>query len=510
MSSASLSDLSNYFADQMGLHFPQERRRDLVRGIEAAALEFGFDSKERCIEWLLSSPLRKDQIEILASYLTVGETYFFRDKHTFDALEQTILPELIRRRRDQDRRLRIWSAGCCTGEEAYSIAIQLSQFLPNHADWNITILATDINPDFLQRASAGRYGEWSFRSSPAWIKDRYFRKISGSRYEILPHLKKMVTFSYLNLAADTYPSLINNTNAMDVILCRNVLMYFAPAQVNKVSQNFYRALVPDGWLIVSAVETSPLLFKDFSTVSFPGALLYRKFTEASKPMDVVLSSPPLEILDAAWLKPAGEVDVAQPTSLARSAKFLAGLDNAPSFVPLEQPSELESPSDTYETAAELKREGRYTEAAELLSSALATNPKNAKVMILLARVYANEGKLDEAAELCWRAIAEEKLDPEVHYLLAIILLEQAKNNQAKHCLKRALYLDQNFVLAHFALGNLHLHQKGYKAAKKHFEIALTILRTAGQQQPLLESEGITSARLIEILETLITQGPLRP
>ncbi|HEY4487538.1 MAG TPA: protein-glutamate O-methyltransferase CheR, partial [Candidatus Paceibacterota bacterium] len=288
----------------MGLHFPQERRRDLVRGIEAAALEFGFDSKERCIEWLLSSPLRKDQIEILASYLTVGETYFFRDKHTFDALEQTILPELIRRRRDQDRRLRIWSAGCCTGEEAYSIAIQLSQCLPNHADWNITILATDINPDFLQRASAGRYGEWSFRSSPAWIKDRYFRKISGSRYEILPHLKKMVTFSYLNLAADTYPSLINNTNAMDVILCRNVLMYFAPAQVKKARQNFYRALVPDGWLIVSAVETSPLLFDDFSTVSFPGALLYRKFTAASKPMDVDLSSPAFKILDAAWLKPA--------------------------------------------------------------------------------------------------------------------------------------------------------------------------------------------------------------
>jgi chemotaxis protein methyltransferase CheR len=286
-------------------------------------------------------------------------------------------------------------------------------------------------------------------------------------------------------------------------------MYFAPAQVKKAKQNFYRALVPDGWLIVSAVETSPLLFKDFSTVSFPGALLYRKFTEASKPMDVDLSSPPLEILDAAWLKPAGEVDVAQPTSLARSAKFLAGLDNTPSFVPVEQPSELESPSDTYQTAAELKREGRYTEAAELLCSALAANPKDAKVMILLARVYANEGKLDEAAELCWKAIAEEKLDPEVHYLLAIILLEQAKNNEAKHCLKRALYLDQNFVLAHFALGNLHLHQKGYKAAKKHFEIALTILRAAGQEQPLLESEGITSERLIEILETLTTQGPFR-
>ena len=111
--------------------------------------------------------------------------------------------------------------------------------------------------------------------------------------------------------------------------------------------------------------------------------------------------------------------------------------------------------------------------------------------------------------MCWKAIAEEKLDPEIHYLLAIILLEQAKNNQAEHCLKRVVYLDQNFVLAHFALGNLYLHRKCYKAAKEHFEIALTILRTSRQEELLLESEGITSERLIEILETLATQGPLR-
>ncbi len=509
MFSYSLCNLSSYVAGRMGLHFPRERWHDLMRGIEAAAPELGFDSKERCIEWLLSSPLRKDQIEILAGYLTVGETYFFRDKHTFDALEQTILPELIRQRRDQGQRVRIWSAGCCTGEEAYSIAIQLSQCLPDLAAWNITILATDINPQFLQRASAGIYSEWSFRNTPSWVKGRYFRKINEGRYEILPRFKKMVTFAYLNLAEDTYPSICNNTSAMDIILCRNVLMYFSPAQVKKVNQNFYRALVPQGCLIVSAVETSHILFNEFSTVRLSGAIVYKKTGAAATPAQFDGSAPCGDIRDSCWMTQFMTVEASPRATLAPEPEPVAGLDNAASLVLVEHPSKLESPSDRYETAAELSREGRYGESAEVLVSILGGIPENPRAMVLLAKVYANQGRLDEAAEWCWKAIAEEKLDPEVHYLLATILLEQAKNHEATRCLKRAIYLDQNFVLAHFTLGNLYLHQKYYKASRKHFENALTILRTCGQEQVLLESEGITAGRLIEILETLANQKPLR-
>ena len=242
--------LSEFLAQQMGLHFPAERWPDLARGIDAAALEFRFPDAASCIQWLLSAPLSRSQVEILSSHLTVGETYFFREPQVFDVLQTHILPALIQSRRQSGQHLRLWSAGCASGEEAYSLAILLQRLLPDFRQWNISILATDINPHALQKAAAGIYGDWSFRNAPPWLREGYFRAIPGGRYEIAPAVRDMVTFSYLNLAADVYPSLLNNTNAMDIIFCRNVLMYFSPQRAQQVIHNLYRCLVDGGWLIV--------------------------------------------------------------------------------------------------------------------------------------------------------------------------------------------------------------------------------------------------------------------
>jgi len=167
-----LSRLSESIAINMGLHFPKDRWRDLERGMNSVYKEFGFQSVEPCIEWMLSSSLTKKQIEILANHLTVGETYFFRDIKSYEVLENHILTELIHYRRGTDKRLRIWSAACCTGEEPYSIAILLSKMIPDVKDWNITILATDLNNNYLKKASEGVYTQWSFREAPSWIRER--------------------------------------------------------------------------------------------------------------------------------------------------------------------------------------------------------------------------------------------------------------------------------------------------------------------------------------------------
>ena len=161
-----LALLSQFIGSRMGLHFPQERWGDLASGIASAAREQGLRDAEAYVQWLLSSPLMRTDIENLARHLTVGETYFFREKRSFDILEEQVLPELIRLHRSVDMRLRIWSAACCTGEEPYSIAMLLDMMIPDLSDWNVTILATDINPRFLEIASAGAYGEWSFRAIP--------------------------------------------------------------------------------------------------------------------------------------------------------------------------------------------------------------------------------------------------------------------------------------------------------------------------------------------------------
>ena len=201
---ASLARLSAFVAERMGLNFPRERWKDLARGLRGAAREFGYEDEDLCAQWVVSSALSKAEMEILASYLTVGETYFFRAKAGLDTLTERILPGLVVDDRRRERHLKVWSAGCATGEEAYSIAMQLSVAMRRDDGWKASIFATDLNTRFLDKARKGIYGEWSFRDTPSWIKGRCFRSIGKDKFEILPHIKRMVDFEYLNLAEDVY------------------------------------------------------------------------------------------------------------------------------------------------------------------------------------------------------------------------------------------------------------------------------------------------------------------
>lgn len=276
-----LQQVSERIEGRTGLHFPPARFADLERGLAQAAREDGCRDARAYAESLLSRDLCVADLEALAGSLTIGETHFFRDPRAFEFLETTLLPELIAAKRGGDRLLRIWSAGCATGEEPYSMAILLHRLIPDLSDWHITILGTDINPKVLARAAAGLYTDWSFRDTPDWVKPRYFVTRSGNRYEIQPWLKRMVAFACLNLADDDYPSVLNNTNAMDLIVCRNVLLYFAQARIPQVVQRFHRALVEGGHLVMGSVEASAMTFPEFMPVRPPGVVLYRKNGDAT-------------------------------------------------------------------------------------------------------------------------------------------------------------------------------------------------------------------------------------
>ncbi len=497
---STLASLSELVATQIGLWFPPERWRDLDRGIRSAAREFGFKDAESCIEWLRSSRLTREQIEILASSLTVGETYFFREKKVFEVLEQQVLPELIRSRWANGRHLRVWSAGCASGEEPYSLAILLSKILPDIESWNASLLGTDIDPRRLQKARSGRYNEWSLRDVAPEIKENYFRKTPEGGCELLPEIRRRVAFGYLNLAEDVFPSLATNTNAMDVIFCRNVLMYFALARATEVVRNFHRALLPGGWLIVSPVEASCLLDSGFQSVSFSDSILYRKESE-TYPREVLFlertdartDAPPMGSPD---LLPGDELD----PPFGRQS-----LDALPSVAEVSEVPNPPQPS--YAEALELYDQGRYEEAAKELRALLDREEGDGKAAALLARAYANQGKLSEALEWCGRAAATDKLNPACHYLQAVVLQELGSLEQARVSLRRALYLDQDFVLAHFALGNLALQQDLSAEARKHFENALAPLGQRDQDELLPEGEGLTAGRLREIIRSTVGRWP---
>ena len=178
ISDVQLQQLSDSVARHLGLHFPSERWSDLQRGVSAAAQEFGYQHDlDRYVEQLLLPTLIQGRLENLARHLTVGETYFFREKRSLEVFERNIVPELIQARRGSSKAIRIWSAGCATGEEPYSIAIMVNKLMAGLEKWNVEILATDLNSGSLQKAAEGIYGEWSFRGIPPSVRSAYFEPV---------------------------------------------------------------------------------------------------------------------------------------------------------------------------------------------------------------------------------------------------------------------------------------------------------------------------------------------
>lgn len=479
--------LAGFIENNIGLHFPEIRLNEFKRGIICASGEFGFDDPESFGRWLLSAKLTKSQIETLASCFTVGETYFFRYNNIFEILEGHILPDLIEKRAS-DKYLRIWSVGCCTGEEPYSIAIMLNKF---HIlkDWHVSILASDINPRFLEKALNGVYTEWSFRDTPRWVKDGYFRMTGGGLFEIIPDIKKAVTFSTLNLSEDAYPSILNNTNAVDIIFCRNVLMYFTEQTAGQVVGRLKQCLVNGGWLIVGQGEASSVAHAHFSAVNFNNAILYRKETGKHVKKEAVYL--PKAVPEPVVFKPEPEAESPEPAA------------------PLPAGAGEEKLKAIYNMALSLYEQGRYDEASGILMDMLADGRKIGETGVfsdavsLLIKTYANQGVLADALSWCRKAIAHDKTNPYFYFLLASILQEQNQIEQAVASLKKVIYLAPDFVPAHYGLGNFMLKQGKLEKSRRYFKNALELLSAYPFDQALPECGGITAGRLIEFINSLI-------
>ena len=450
-----LTQLSELIEMHIGLYFPSSRLNDMLRGIGYAAVEFGFTDVRQCIEWLLSSPLLPSQVQTIAAHLTIGETYFFRDKPLFKICETHILPQLITTRRN--RQLRIWSAGCASGEEPYSLAILLASMLDDLDSWNITLLATDISSLVLQKGVQGRYGEWSFRDTPRSIRLRWFDQCNRT-YTVVKPIKKMVTFSSLNLARDVYPAIINNTNAMDIIFCRNVLMYFSRKRAVAVIERLARCLVDGGWLAIGPVEgPGPQLPPLLEPVSFDGTILYRK-----KPQPLFVS----------------------PKKQAHVPSVPVSLKPHPSPLPQQTNAQPTSPPAA-----------KCAPLPEQTSTDIGTTIDH-------VRLLANRGELANSLALCTQSLQNDKLNSALYYLQATILQEMHRPDEAETALKRAIYIDQDFALAHFSLGHL-LRQRGKKKeSQRHLQTARTLLKDYDEDAVLPEGEGMSAGRLIELINRM--------
>jgi chemotaxis protein methyltransferase CheR len=451
--------------ERTGMLFGPRRHDALAGGVLAAAERAGCGDLEAYHRLLQRARTDSDLWDDLIGAITVGETYFFRNPAHFDALRQHILPSLIARHRD-DRRLRIWSAGCSSGEEPYSIAILLRQLLPDISDWNILILATDINKQSLRQAREGRYREWSFRQTDQAIRDLYFTP-QNELFEIIPQVRKMVAFTYLNLAEDAYPSLATNTNAVDLILCRNVAIYLPEAVIQEIARRFHRCLVADGWLIVGASETNGTIYDQFALHNCSGATVYQKTQRRGE----VTPAPRLPVT------PSLPLPVSPPPSPVQPAALL----------------------DPYQEGLALLGQGRYEEAMTYLLDCITRDPDLALAYYQMARVHANRGQLEEARSWCQQAIERDPLLTEAHYILALIHQEEGTLDEAIGRLKKTLYLDSDFVLARFSLANLYQQMGCQGEAARHRAQAIRLAAKMPPDGVLPGSDDLTAGRLLTMV-----------
>lgn len=370
---------------ETGLAFAGGRRRQFDVALDKMAAGLGLSGAAACASWLLAGSWDDARSALCARFLTIGETYFFREPRALDLVCDHARAHVAR---GDVRPLRIWSAGCCTGEEPYSIAMALRQRVPQLATDRVAILATDLNDTFLDFARAGVYRRWSFRrSDPAGLAG-FFRPLGDGRFEIDPLLREQIRFARLNLAGDGYPSAATGTLAMDVIFCRNVLMYFGRAQVERVVERLRACLVDGGWLVVNASEASPQLFRGFTAVYHEDAVFFRK---NAPPAPAPLPLPPS----------------AAPASVAPA-------QSAPAPAPV----------------------------------VVAPAPPHEAVMARV-RLLAHGASPEAALQCLRRAVEADVLSAPLQQSGALFALEHGDRALARHCVRRLLYLEPDSATGHY-------------------------------------------------------------
>lgn len=276
-----IARLSDFIKNKIGLHFTKDHWVGLIGGVTSIAKELGFDDPVDCVDWIVNTDPAGDSrhidpVGLLVKHLTIGETYFFRPQAVFSILKTRIFPQLIKRCIENDEILKIWSAGCSTGEEAYSLGMCLNDALPSDTQPEISILAADINADFIHTAREGVYTDWSFRDAPDYLRRTYFKRVDDVRYIVSDNIKKWIRFFRMNLIDAEYPSSFTNTWNIHVIVCQNVLIYFDKPTKTKIIQRFIKCLHDGGWLVVSPSDAPNIKDSRLQNVSFGDTVFFQK------------------------------------------------------------------------------------------------------------------------------------------------------------------------------------------------------------------------------------------
>lgn len=513
-----------------GIFFADRKRADLKAGVLKA---FHYSDEKNLAQYfdhLYNEKSNSPSFKLLVSFLTIGETYFFRH---FDVIERVVLPNLIKSHQ-HDKTLRIWSAGCSTGEEPFTVAMVLNQLLPDIREWSISIIGTDINVNSLQYAKDAVYRPWSLRSINDYYKNNYFTKKDGLYY-LDERARSLVKYDYLNLVDDAYPSAETSTRDLDLIFCRNVTIYFEMETTIKAVHKFYDCLKEKGYLAVGHAEPSSLIYDAYVSEIYPDAVIYRRdttlkkeqqyktgirirrdifkdysdqqtMTSVSKPAmpDLAVLQKQIEKLQVH--KTPSDIDIPPATRSEIREKLSQRSEQIETkrtkALPEETISETEierraklNESELFSKGIELFQQKDFAAAEKAFIELVERYPKNARALYMIAHIKANKDQVEDAKQFCNNAIENDSLLIEAYYLLGLIHKEENAFDESIKLLKKTIYIDPNFAIGYYDLAVNYFKLGDNVQGHKYLKQTERILKTCNPEDRIGLLDDLTAREL---------------
>ncbi len=491
---AELDHFRTIIAGRLGLQFDDGKMDRLAEVLRQRLNARGERTASAYLTSIASSANGREELRALAPHLTVSETYFFRCPDHFRVLQEVALPSRIRARNSR-RQLRLLSAGCASGEEAYSLAILLKEQFPEVAGWDLSIVGVDLNPTMLAKARAARYSPWSLRETAEEMRTRCFRR-EGADFLLDESFRRIVSFEEWNLAVEDAAHWA--VEQFDIIFCRNVMMYMVPDAMRAVVARLTRALAPAGFLFLSHAETLRGLSRDFHLQHTHDTFYYQKREEVEaipEPAWLPATGPllPIDGLDISWVD-AIRVASERINSLSQ---------NSSNHVATSSPQALiekrtgHAGSAQFGFVFELLHQERFQAALETLNDLPTAATADSDAQLLRAVLLSNCGNVSAALTVCQQILASDDLNAGAHYVAALCHEHAGDYNGAIEHDRAAIYLDPAFAMPHLHLGLLAKRRGDLAMSRRELEQARTLLPAEDASRLLLLGGGFGRETLLE-------------
>lgn len=446
--------------------------------------------------WTLEYEPAADELTALARELTVGETYFFRNIEQFKALAEIVLPESLRMQQ-RSKVLRLLSAGCSSGEEAYSMAIVARETMLDPS-WAVSIRAIDLNPVALQKAARAHYSTWALRETPIDTRSKWFRA-DGRDVALDDSIRAMVAFEHANLASDN-PSLWQPAS-YDVIFCRNVLMYFEPEQARAVVARIVQSLAPGGYLFLGHAETLRGISDRFRLRNTHQTFYYRLNDGSGSDSDCVIKFTPRQY--PVRTLPRLDQNVSWFDEIRLASERVAALVPMPQQ--LEQPLTKAVASFDSARTLELLRRERFADALNHVQAASNATEQKLDLLLLEAMLLAHCGKLEAADETASRLLLLDAGNAGAHYVLALCREHIGLCERAAEHHRAAARHDPSFAMPRLHLGLLARRAGDLQLARREFSRAMALLEREDVSRLQLFGGGFSREALMALCRSVLKE-----